>query len=548
MADPFAWLQLTREGKPRIYYGYNYPDEFYPPFGDNHRFAACWKTNGWRTWLSDVVRFVARCDFDGVFVDNGTSQRCECQRCLAAFRQFISEHYSVDESKRLFRYTPDRVGFPGKDDLLLQAELKRYWCQTLSKQMAELKRVGSDALGREFIIFPNGGRPAYIQRGLANTDFVMFEKSHGEYGTHPGTAMVPIANGIHARACNDNIFEYKFVQSLRSRVRPVILSRPGYPQRQSWLVLNHQAARLGIAECGAFSGGGGFLLRPRFDVYHDALNEGRRFFEEHPQLFAGLDSYARVGVLTWPEQGWLGDPVHMGAVRRLTKALCERHVLFDFIPETTFCQAALQRYSTLVAPRVHAISEEDLKTLEDYVRTGGKLVTVGDFAPQNERLEQRIIDNTTWGGPLAASPATPSALGNGTVRRYDDEQSAATGLAGQYTVLTGSPETTSPRLACVRVNAYRSLPGTATQRTVVHIVNYNIELGVDEKTVSPITGLTVRILLPRGTSVLSASSVCPESDTVTDLSPSMEGGTVALALPPLTVYRVVELLLSGAEK
>ena len=179
-ADPFEWLQLTRNGTPRIYYGYKYPDEFYPPFADNHRFAACWRTTGWQTWLSDVIRFVASCDFDGAFVDNGTSQRCECPRCLAAFRRFVGERYSAADSERLFGHAPERVEFPSADQVLLLSELKRFWCLTLSRQMAALKRTGSAALGREFIIFPNGGRPSYIQRGLADTDFVMFENVGGE--------------------------------------------------------------------------------------------------------------------------------------------------------------------------------------------------------------------------------------------------------------------------------------------------------------------------------------------------------------------------------
>ena len=544
-ADPFEWLQLTKNGAPRIYYGYKYPDEFYPPFGDNHRFAACWQTAGWQTWLSDVIRFIARCDFDGVFVDNGTSQRCECPRCLAAFRRFVAERYSTAESKRLFRYAPERVGFPSKDQVLLQSELKRFWCRTLSRQMAALKRTGSAALGREFIIFPNGGRPAYIQRGLANTDFVMFEKSHGEYGTHPGTVMVPIVDGIHARACNDNIFEYKFVQSLRSRVRPIILSRAGYPQRQSWLVLNHNAARLGIAECGAFSGGGGFLLRPRFDLYHDALNEGRKFFEEHAELFAGLDSYAQTAVLAWPEQGWLGNMAHMGEVKKLTKALSEHHVLFDFVPETRFSRRVLQRYRTVVVPRVHVISAAALKTLEEYARAGGRLIIIGDFAAQDERLEQRDMTKTPW-GPVLDTPAGTSATWQaGSVRRCQDAQAAARALAQQHGILEASNQTPSAKLPHVKVNAYCSFPETARQRIVIHFVNYNVRLGIEQQTVTPVEGLKLRMRLPEDTSVSAASTVCPENTIVTQLSPGVSAGVVSLSLPPLSIYRLVELRLSA---
>ncbi|MBM4049541.1 MAG: hypothetical protein FJ279_30980, partial [Planctomycetes bacterium] len=138
-ADPFQWLQRTPEGKPRIYYGYNYPAEFYPPFKTNHRLAACWRTEGWRTWLCEVVRFAARCGHDGVFVDNAGSQRCQCPRCLAAFREFLKKRFTVERARELFGDTPlDSIAFPDKPGTPLAAELNRFWCETLRDEMATL--------------------------------------------------------------------------------------------------------------------------------------------------------------------------------------------------------------------------------------------------------------------------------------------------------------------------------------------------------------------------------------------------------------------------
>ena len=286
--DPFGWLQRHSDGSVLQYYRYNYPGEYYPPFKTNHRYAACWHADGWRTWLCEVVRFAAQCGHDGVFVDNACSQRCQCARCLTAFRQFLkNKSAAAHAGKFAGSNSLDSLTFPDKQETLLYAELNRFWCETAREELATLKAVGTKELGREFIVFPNGGRPTFIQRGLMDADFVMFEKSHGVYGTHPGLVLSPVFEGMKVRAYNDNLFEHKFVQCLRRRVKPIILSRAGWPQRPPWQMLNPNAARLGMAECGAFSGGGGFLLRPDFGVYHDALNEYRRFLRDASSPLCG---------------------------------------------------------------------------------------------------------------------------------------------------------------------------------------------------------------------------------------------------------------------
>jgi len=540
-ADPFEWLQRQPDGSPRIYYGYKYPDEFYPPFKDNHRYAACWRTEGWRAWLCEVVRFVAKCDFDGVFVDNGTSQKCQCERCLAAFREHLTQRYPAEKARQAFGDVAlDQVAFPTKGGGLLNAEMARFWCEMLRAEMAELKAVGSRELGREFIVFPNGGRPAYIQRALRDADFVMFEKSHGEYGTHPGLVFSPVFNGVKLRACNDNIFEYKFVQSLKARVKPIILSRAGYPQTQAWLRLNQDAARLGMAECGAFSGGGGFLLRPRFDIYHDALNEYRRFFETHPDLYVGLDAYARVAVLACPEQGWLGAPAHIAAVRALTTALAEAHVLFEYIPDTRFEPAALERCATVVAADLRVVSDAQLRALSQYVKGGGRLVIAGQFAGSDELLAERDLKAGEWAALANVQTGQTQPCGKGAVTRCADVSEVVAALGAAAPVLSCPDKTLAPY---VRVNAFGAVD-KAGGRLVLHVVNYHVPLGAEADPLTPARDVRLDVPLPAGARVASARTFAPDEAEPIPLAVQTANGRAQVALPALRIYRVVELTLT----
>lgn len=532
-ADPFEWLQRHPDGRPRIYYGYKYPDEYYPPFKTNHRYAACWHTEGWRTWLTEVVRFAAKCGHDGVFVDNGTSQRCQCARCLVAFRRMLKKRFEPQRARQVLGAPIGQAEFPEKTGTDLHAEMIRYWCETIREEMAALKEVGSKELGREFIIFPNGGRPSYIQAALRDTDFVMFEKSHGEYGTHPGMALCPMFEGLKLRAWNDHVFEYKFVQCLRRRVKPIILSRPGYPGRVPWLMLNPNCARLGFAECGAFSGGGGFLVRPKFGVYHDAQNEYRRFFEEHPHLYAGMETYAQTAVLACPEQGWYGNPAHMGAVKQITEVLTESQVLFDYVSEEHLSADVLARYGTVVAAHFQRATEAQLKAILDFVRDGGRLVLIGGFAGRGEGLTEREA-------PLCPRPGQEQRFGQGVAVQCGDVGDLTTVLGDEVSVLSCAD---SQLGAHVKVNAFCALGGAAP-RIVVHVLNYNVPLGVDAEEPKEVGGIAIALPLPPDAEAVAAKCYAPNEPNAQSLAVQTEGGRAHVAVPRLRIYRVLEITLS----
>ena len=539
-SDPREWLQRTPDGAVLRYY--RYKDGYYPPFKTNHRYAACWRAEGWRTWLGEVVRFAARCGYDGVFVDNGTSQRCQCPRCLSAFRAYLRQHVTPAQLRTILgNAAPESVAFPTSSGTPLHAEMLRFWCASLREQMAVLKAIGTKELGRDFVIFPNGGRPGYIQRALRDTDFVMFEKSTGDYGTHPGMVRSPVFDTVRVKAFNDNVFELKFVQCLRRRVRPIILTRAGYPKRRPWLMLNPDAARLGMAECAAFSGGGGFLLRPYFDIYHDPLNEYRRFFEQNPHLFVGLQSCAETAVIVFPEQGWHGNPAHVASAKAMTRLLTEHHTLFDHVSEERFEPVTLEAYRTVVAPEVQVLSTAQIATLRMFVRGGGRLAVIGEFASRDQAGGERPAPAEGWAAWLQDDAAAGRASARGTVTCFADSETAAAVLGETSSVLHCADAALGTH---AKVNAFRTPAGESTPRLLYHVVNYNVPLGVEPEAPIAVHGLSLRIAEPEGSNVRHARGYAPGEEPQI-LRVRREAGRVEVMLPALRIYRVVEIVYGG---
>jgi len=534
--DPKEWLQTTAEGKPRLYYAYDQAAGFYPPFKTNHRYAACWRTAGWRTWLLEVVRFVARTGCDGVFVDNSCSQKSWSPAALAAFRVALQERYTAAQAKDLLGIADlGSAAFPDERQPSLAAcELSRFWCSTMRDQMAAIKEAGTAVLGREFLVFPNGGHPAELQEGLRDADFVMFEKSTGEYGTNPGLVHHPVLDGVTLRVLNDNLFELLFVRSLRERVRPIVLTRGGYPQSRPQWAMNADAARLGMAECAAFSGGGGFLVAPRFDVYHDALNDLREFIEGHPDLYAGLLPWTDTAVLALAEQGWLGNRAHLALVKRLTPALADAHVRFELVPERRLDAEPWAEARTVAAGQVVVLADRHVQALARFVEAGGTLLVSGPFAEKDEYLRPRAVLPAPLDRVAGLADGQSVAAGRGRLVRADQEGALATAIgAAGLAVRRGDGQPT----AGIRLATYRSTDG---RRLILHLVNYNVPLGVEPLPVEAAADLAVAVPLPRGRTLAGFRVLSPDPP-----SPAAEvtvsAGVATVRIPQLRIYAVVEL-------
>ncbi len=543
-SDPITWIQQTAEGKPLFFYKFDGP--FYPPYEPNIRYAVCQNHPDWRAWTERVVENVARCGFDGVFVDNGSSLRCYCQHCQAQWRIWIDGRYSAAQRRELFGAEQPPMG-EDKQPGLLCAETHRFWCDSLRQHLAVISAAGTRILGRPFVVFPNGGekRPESILHVYPETDLVMFERSVGPHGTHPGMVLRPIVEKIAVKKYNDNIFEYKYVQCLRRKVRPIMLTRPGWQvsrEEQRLLEMNPGSAALGNAEAAAFGGGGGFLQRATPELMQVQW-QYRQFFERHARLYEGLDSLAEVAVAVFPDLVWFGNRQHQTEIRAATQHLLDGHVLFDYLIAEQFSYANLKKYAAIVLPQVSHLAEAQLAAVQRYLHEGGTLIVTGK-APQADELG-RVQDPQ----PLAPWLAAAEAQGTATQRRgrgvcvlmrslpaeggqlVDILQKAA---ARSFATLAGPQD---PAWAKVRVNAFQR-PGQA--QWVLHLVNYNVPLGVESREPAVQGPLKVTLRLPAGLSEAKIRCHDPQGEAI-EIQSTFRNSELRFTLPELRIYKVLEI-------
>ena len=528
--DPIEWMQRKPDGSLNIFYSFK--GDFYPPYEPNIRYAACHNNPDWRYWLEKVAENVAKCGLDGVFVDNGGSLRCYCPHCKKRWREWIDKRYTRAEREELFGTAEPDMGRRGEYGLLW-AETRRFWNRCIAEHQAAIGKAGSRASGKPFIVFPNGGehRPENILQAFADTDYIMFERSIGSHGTHPGTVLWKIVEDVGIKKCNDNIFENKFVQCLRRKVRPMMLTRPGYrvPRKvRDMLEMNPASAALGCAETAAFGNGGGFLMRPKRDDCLKAVKPYRDFFEHRASLYTGLDSFADVGVVLFPEQKYFGNAGHLAHVRKGSRQLLDGHVLFDYVIHDQFTPNNLKKYAVIVLADAQYMSDEHVATLKEYLRRGGAAVVIGATAEYDDKGRKN--------DPPPLKNVLDKAVRMERLPRYGTKLAELAEKAAGRTLSVLESEPT-PALAKVRVNAFRE---PETSRYVVHFVNYNVPLGVNAAEPETLDPIPVALRLPGIGKGAKVTCYNPQGQPA-ELPCTHDGQVLRFTLPGLRVYKVVEI-------
>ncbi len=528
--DPITWLQVEPDGKPHFFY--RLTDGKYPPYEPNIRYAVCMNNPHWRYWSEQVTRLCAEVGYDGVFVDNAGSQHCYCRYCQVAFQEWLKARYH-GRPKDYYAGQPILL----TDDLkqgLAAVDSRRFWADSFSKHLMALKAAGEKA-HQPFYVFPNGGesRPEHVWGGYMPVDFIMFERSVGDFGTNPGMAGRRIVRDIKLRHMNHNIFENKLTQAAGGNERPLLLTRGGYPALNPDWDLNVDAAALGMAESAAYGNGGGFLVRPDYATFGDVLRQYRGFFERKTPLYEGNWSYAQVQLACFPSQKMYGNLPHISRVRSLTDALGECHVLFDYNTRWPgFHFPELQQYRLIILPDVKYMDVGSADQLIQYLKAGGKAIIVGENATMGAELPRPQTS------PFASLPqdGRMHTLGQGqyvscALPPNGKQLWAILGQLGLQDLALCPPEANQH----VRFNAFAKADG---KTLYFHVLNYDVPLGTTARLEHPREGLKLRLPLPPGASAKRAAVHDPDKAEAAKVEIGA-GGTVAL--PPLRVYEVVEV-------
>ncbi len=530
--DPVTWLQIEPDGQPHFFYSLT--EGKYPPYEPNIRYACCMNNPHWRYWSEQVVRLCAEVGYDGVFVDNAGSQRCFCRYCQDAFAEWLKQKYKNNLEKVYPQPLPGLTNNPRDGRAAVDSRL--FWADTVKRHLLALKAAG-EKIRRPFFVFPNGGEgcPEHVWEAYPPVDFLLFERSFGTFGTHPGRTRRRIVANIWLSHINDNIFENKLTQCVGDNVRPIMLTRDGYPITNPDWDLNPDAAALGMAESAAFSNGGGFCVRPNYEIFGDVLRQYRAFFERNASLYEGNESYAQILLACFPLQRLYNHPRHINSVRELTKALADCHLLFDYGPRTTeWNMSQIQRYALVILADVKYMSVSVAQQWLQYIRAGGKALIVGENA--------------------TCSPDTLLPQESPFKTLQQDGQAHALGR-GQYVCRALSPNCQQlweilgqlglQKLALmppdanrhVRFNAFRKREGKSLY---VHVLNYEVPLGISARVETAQEGLHIRLPLPPGAQIRQAIMHDPEQ---TQSYPVFAAPDGALTLPPLRIYQLLELRL-----
>ncbi|MBU0610829.1 MAG: hypothetical protein KKI08_23320 [Armatimonadetes bacterium] len=528
--DPITWLQVEPDGKPHFFY--RLTDGKYPPYEPNIRYAVCMNNPHWRYWSEQVTRMCAEVGYDGVFVDNAGSQRCYCRYCQQAFGEWLKARYH-GRPKDYYAGQPILL----TDDLkqgLAAVDSRRFWADSFSKHLMALKAAG-EKVRQPFYVFPNGGesRPEHVWGGYMPVDYLMFERSLGDFGTNPGMAGRRIVRDIKLRHMNNNIFENKLTQCAGGNVRPLLLTRGGYPALNPDWDLNPDAAALGMAESAAYGNGGGFLIRPDYATFGDVLRQYRGFFEREAALYEGNWGYAQVQLACFPYQKMYGNLPHISRVRSLTDALGECHVLFDYNTRWPgFHFPELQQYRLIILPDVKYMDVGWADQLVQYLKAGGKAIIVGENATMGAELPRPQIS------PFASltQDGRMHTLGQGqyvscALPPNGKQLWAILGQLGLQDLALCPPDANQH----VRFNAFARADG---KTLYFHVLNYDVPLGATARLEHPREGLKLRLPLPPGASVKRAVVHDPDKAEAAKVEIGADG---TVALPPLRVYEVVEV-------
>ena len=207
--DPFQWLMRDAQGNfvPGLCGGYS-PD-YYAPL---HRYRVCSNNPHWMNFLNALVRLIAQCGYDGVFVDNVIPGGDTCRYCQERFRAWLKKTLCPEELAKLCDGRPaDELRV---DDPQVPEELvRRFRIEVVRDDLLALRAAGRE-VNPKFVIFPNSGSAASCLPVSDGCDFYMWESVYtpgrASSGPLPSSRYVSVQVGEKAAGGEQIVWPVSF--------------------------------------------------------------------------------------------------------------------------------------------------------------------------------------------------------------------------------------------------------------------------------------------------------------------------------------------------
>ena len=459
-----------------------------------------------------VTHGLTEIGLDGVEWD-GTQYHCHCDRCVAAFREFLNEEYA-GRAHGLFglphfdhALAPPHIA---GNDPMYQAWL-HFRAKTMHERLRELyahtKSVKEDAIFATYPHTPQFSRPDRDRTMPPVADYMDLATSETHEMPRVEDDGRLICAARHIKQCS--------AMNVPTFVTSWILYPGGYRAPE-----NAREVKLSIAESACYGGhpfpatwanrpwgseGKTLYLSPERGP---ALRQYMRFFADHEDLYAGSQSLANVGVFYSTPAADFDRDVALPHIQGLEQVLLQHQIPFGVLFDDHGLRDA--GYDLICVPNQRLLSDEVCALLLQHLDDGGSLLLTGEPGRfdehYRERAEDALVDlrdhdRVTW---LEDAPerAPDGPDGRATpLYPYLPERHQEVAMAVMHAVPAGLPVDVTAN-DYVGVGVYRTADGAVA----VHLLNYRNA----ERT-------SVRIqmnpdLVPSGTAEL----ITPDEDTHLD--------------------------------
>lgn len=511
--DPLQWIAVKADGSPHTF-GPVLKPAYYAGLS---RYVAAVECPDWRYWLQHVHRLIAEVGYDGAFPDNTSPINDYSAFAQGAWHEYLAGKFAPAQIRELFGAgRADEVPLPVEREGIAWVEAQRFWRVSIARH-AEALRAGGRQANPDFLLFPNLGGATHLADYLpGRVDYYMSEGGRGLNGA--GCTVTRIIGDIFYREIHDNILEYVYGRDVPGDLRTMLLK----------LGPSEASRKLVLAEAAAFGSGAYNGVRPNS---RDQQAPYIRFLREHADLYDRKVSLARVAMPFFPMRDFYGSR-HSGALRQLFTRLCELQVPCDLFSENGFDAQVLATYDLLIVPQMDYFSDAHLAIVEGFVRAGGTVLVVGDFATHDELMRPR--DEVDW-LPPADGEAT---LGQGLVIRREL-------MPTNSELLTLLGRVGETRLVVEEGRGERTLLRTAAyadeDEVIVHLLNYSVPIQPGPEVV-PQRDVRVRAPLPNGASVAGVTLLTPEAEQMT-VEYETRDGACWFTVPEVVIYVVARVEL-----
>jgi hypothetical protein len=491
----------------------------------------------WRQYLKAVIKIQVDAGVDGIQLDEaelpmGAFQygACFCKDCMKGFRGYLQTlptdrlhadldgvdlttfHYGDWLLERGFDFKRDRESTP------LFGDYYAFQCQAIKKyfgELADYARAYARSVGREIIVSGNffNLEPMYL--ALADdVDLVITEMRNTTYRQPEWYRYVAAFAGDK---------DVVVVENPYGGVIPELIGLLAEGKGHDLFRLSlFEAAALGSNMSVPYGSWMGSVIEDSFYAPHGLATEIQAFLADHEQLFARRTANDVAVIFSVESTRELigkadasdnttnaRDESVVVPYRVVTTTLANAAAPFDVVifpdgvtAEDRSTTGALERYSTVVLPDVHALTGAQVTAIEGYLEGGGTVVVTDRFG---DNLPTEVRDRVL--AHPGIHPATMSVLDellpNG--RQIETDVSAAANL---HQLAGGS--------------------------YALHLVNYDYDAAADAVRVVPDVRLRVRLPKEKEHATLVASD-----GRQAPLDVQRGDGVHAVTVDSLGVYSIV---------